>query len=278
VEKKISIIIPVYNDASRIEKLLNSITKLNYDKDQIEVIVADNASTDKVKEIALKYNAIYFFAGNKKGPDYARNEGVRIAQGSYIAFTDSDCIVDPDWLSEAEKILDNGAGAVGGKIKFTFEHDKPSIIEYVDSVRHLNQEQYVNEGFSATANFIIKKEIFNKIGLFGEDWKLSGDYEFGKRMQKEGYKILYGDKAVVFHEARKSFLGISKKTVRIATGQKLLKKSGLWKENRNIFYQLMPRKKIPRNENYYKFNFAEKLAVVLIFNYLHFLNVLRRIL
>jgi len=111
---KVSIIIPTKNNGDILEKCLASIRNLDYPpKDKYEVIIVDGHSTDNTVEIAKKYGCkvVYEDIGRIS---YARDLGVKYAEGEFIAFTDADCIVDRNWLKElikhfsASRVQDTG--------------------------------------------------------------------------------------------------------------------------------------------------------------------------
>lgn len=94
----VSVIIPCYNSESWIEETLLSVYNQSYQN--IEVIIIDDGSTDRTKEIIVsqKKENIYFSQKNK-GPSAARNLGIKMARGKYIAFLDSDDIWEKEKLS-----------------------------------------------------------------------------------------------------------------------------------------------------------------------------------
>ncbi len=98
MKKEVSVIIPTKNNGDILEKCLSSIKNLDYPKDKIEVIIVDGHSKDATVEIAKKYGCriLYEDIGTRGG---ACNVGVRNAEGKFIAFTDADCVVPKDWLT-----------------------------------------------------------------------------------------------------------------------------------------------------------------------------------
>lgn len=92
LEKKISVIIPVYNAEKYISETLDSIIKQSY-KNR-EIILVENGSKDRssdiIQEYEEKYQEIHMIKGVGKGPGSARNRGMEFASGEYIIFVDSD--------------------------------------------------------------------------------------------------------------------------------------------------------------------------------------------
>lgn len=121
---EISIIIPTYNMEKTLSKTLDSLDRLDFDRHKFEVIIVDDGSTDGSTEIArewvesTKLNAAHHLRDRSQGygPGIARNDGLEIAKGQVVAFTDADCIVHKDWLSELRKaVFDEGHAMVAGK-------------------------------------------------------------------------------------------------------------------------------------------------------------------
>lgn len=117
---KFSFIIPVYNRPDEIDELLQSLVLQDYDKD-FEIVVVEDGSSIPCKFIIDAYqerlNISYFFKANS-GPGDSRNFGMRNAQGDYFLILDSDCILPPSYLSEAEKALNqNYVDCFGGPDK-----------------------------------------------------------------------------------------------------------------------------------------------------------------
>lgn len=102
----ISIIVPVFNSETTLEKCLNSLINQSYKN--IEILVIDDGSTDKsaaiIKEMIQKDKRIHYFYQNNAGVSSARNYGLSLAKGEYIGFCDSD-----DWieLDMYEILLEN---------------------------------------------------------------------------------------------------------------------------------------------------------------------------
>ena len=96
---KISFIIPAYNEESALAKCIESIQRETargpYDG---EIIVGNNASTDRTREVAVSYRGVHVVDEPKKGPNHARQAGLRIATGDLIANIDADSIVPEGWL------------------------------------------------------------------------------------------------------------------------------------------------------------------------------------
>ena len=99
---KISIIMPAYNSEEFIRTSLSSIPK----REDIEIIVVNDGSTDKTAEIAKEFNVVLIDRKENMGIGYSRREALAAAQGEYIMFFDSDDTIVQDNFNKALDMLD----------------------------------------------------------------------------------------------------------------------------------------------------------------------------
>jgi glycosyltransferase involved in cell wall biosynthesis len=218
----VSVIIPVLNDSERLEICLNSLEKQTYPKELYEVIIVDNGSDENIEDLVKKFPQAALAYQPQRGSYAARNQGISIAKGEILAFTDSDCIPAQDWLETGVKHLlsmPNG-GLVAGRIEIFFKHpDHPTSVEYYDMITNLQQKYYAEiEKYAATANLFTFKKVFEEIGYFNAKLKSGGDSEWGKRAVSSGYAIAYAEDTCVAHPARCELDQLYKKTIRQAGG------------------------------------------------------------
>lgn len=168
-----SIVVLNYFGEKVIGNTLDSLLKLNYPIDKFEIIIVDNNSQDKSKEIILDYsekekNIKYLFLDKNKGFAGGNNEGIRIARGDYVVLLNNDCIVEEDWLKELVKIAqrDPKIFAVSSKIKlypmyydlkFNYSNDLFLIDAYLSDsfVSNFEQSKKIN------LNIINKGEYYH---------------------------------------------------------------------------------------------------------------------
>lgn len=117
-EPDVSIVIPAYNEQENILRALSSIasTVSNY---KIEVIVVDNNSTDRTKELVLLSGARYLFE-QKRGVKNARNRGLNAAKGRYIINADADTVYSPHWVNSLIDPLESNSNIAVTHGKFAF--------------------------------------------------------------------------------------------------------------------------------------------------------------
>jgi len=214
----VSVIVPAYNAEKDIANLIESLLDLDYPKELLEIIIIDNNSNDRTKEILKRYPVKLLEEKNIQSSYAARNKGVQNAKNEIIAFIDSDCVATPQWVKEGVKVLvSESAGLVGGKVEFIYSKHKTSA-ELYDSITHMQIESNIKDGnIAKTANLFAKSYLFDKIGMF-PDWVTSGgDVQWTAKATRNGFSLIYAPKAVVKHPAR-SLKALLKKQYRVGRG------------------------------------------------------------
>ena len=215
----VSIIVPVFNGEKTIEKCIQSLLNLHYPKDKYEIIIVDNNSTDNTRQIVEKY-PVKLLLETKRGSYAARNTGIKAAKGDFLAFTDSDCIADENWLKHLIKNFDDDeVGGVGGKV---VAYNPVTFVEqYIAKFSgDLDQETFVRykKPFIITANAMYKRDVLDKVGLFDESLLSGGDMDMGWRVFEKGFKIVYEPKAIVYHKHRTTLKGLFFQSFKYAEG------------------------------------------------------------
>ncbi len=195
----ISYIIPAFNSAKTIEECIHSILIQKGDK---ELIIVDNGSADNtvkiINHLAEEHPEIKVLEEKKRGPASARNRGLEIAHGDYIAFVDSDVILPEGWAEKAVEILESreNLAGVGGPAKNT---SRGIIAELFDPLflYYMNRpEEHVIS--LATMNALFKGSII-KNERFDENFVTSEDPELSFRLRRKGYQLLLSRELEVWH-------------------------------------------------------------------------------
>lgn len=161
---KFSIIVPVYNVEKYIKRCLDSIFNQSYQ--DFEVIVVNDGTQDNSMQIVNNYNVKILNQVNS-GLSVARNNGVRVAQGEYILFVDSDDYIEKDLLLEVSKMLDNDPEVIRVQMREVFDDNTPMIdyneigflgIEGQEAFDRISGYHYVEPAVL----YIIKKEYYLK--------------------------------------------------------------------------------------------------------------------
>lgn len=202
-----SVIIPTFNGGELLRACLKSVAKLNFPKQDFEVIVVDNNSTDDTRAIIAEFPFKYVLEDRTQTSYAARNAGVAVARGDILAFTDSDCEVHPDWLNH---ILDAArrnpkAGCIAGEI---MPFPGTTVVErFSDKIGLLKQRGPLSgwhfKPYAQTANASFRREVFTRIGLFDGHMKSGGDATFAWRMlDQTDCDIVFAPDAIVYHHHR----------------------------------------------------------------------------
>ena len=178
----ISVIIPVKNGSNYLKEAIKGILAQNMN---IEIIVVDDASIDNTVEIAKSYGCKVIKHETTKGPVIAKNNGLKIAQGKYILFHDHDDVMTGDALKNLynELASDTSVSAVQGKIQ-DFYSPEFNAEERVKTP--IKQEPYW--GLFSGA-ILMKKEIFDTIGLFSESITAGEILDWQSKMNSHGLRI-----------------------------------------------------------------------------------------
>ena len=225
----VSVVIPVFNDAGRLDMCLRALSRQTLPAERFELIVVDNGSSPSAAELlAMRHTAVHWASEPTPGSYAARNRGIALARGDVIAFTDSDCVPAEDWLETGVAALCSleNCGLVAGRIE-TFVPNDPNVAELYDSVAAFPQEEYVERlHFGATANVFTTAEVIRSVGPFNTAMKSGGDCEWGQRVHAAGYRQMYSAEARVLHPARPSLRALVDKRRRLAGGACLFDRSG----------------------------------------------------
>ena len=210
MKPKITVIVPAYNAEKTIEKTLASLKNQSF-KD-FDVIIVDDSSTDNTINVAKRFFKKVIKNKGRKGPAGARNTGIKEAKTEKLAFIDSDCFADKDWIKNIYKELEK-EDAVMGNVKIpksNYIGNSISLLGFPGG-GNLGFEKVwkVKNGYTdhiTSCNFGIKKSIFKKYGFFDDTFPYAGseDPEFSIKIFKQGVKIKYAEKPLVYHLPRDS--------------------------------------------------------------------------
>jgi len=220
------VIVPVWNDAGRLEDCLRALEAQTYQG--IEVVVVDNGPAEAVGRAVERCARARLVHEERPGSYAARNAGLAHARGEFIAFTDADCIPAPDWVEKGVARLASGGGraVVAGRIEiFPRAPGRPNAVEQYETLFALAQSEFVRRyKFGATANLFAPRAAFDRVGLFLAEVKSGGDLEWGRRANDCGYTVEYADEIRVRHPARSSLSQLYSKIVRVTGGLHDLKR------------------------------------------------------
>jgi glycosyltransferase involved in cell wall biosynthesis len=212
---KVSVIVPHYNDLAALDLCLAALERQTFPPHQREIIVADNASPQGEAAVAnVIANRARLVTVAKKGAGPARNGGVAAARGDILAFTDSDCLPEPQWLEKGVAALADCDFAGGGVEVTVRDASEVSPAESFERVFAFDIERYVTrKSFAATCNLFCPRAVFDAVGPFGVE--VSEDIDWSHRAVGQGFRIGYAPAAIVGHPARRTWDELRRKWIRL---------------------------------------------------------------
>jgi glycosyltransferase involved in cell wall biosynthesis len=200
----VSVVIAAYNCADYIAQTLRSV--LAQDPAPLEVIVVDDGSTDRTREVAASFpsdRVILLSRSNSGGPSAPRNAGIERARGRYIAFIDADDVMLPGKLAGALRLFERepALGFVFGDfVKFdAVRGEHPGT--FLEGYRHFAAlrkrkagdagfviaagdayDCLLSENFVGTSGVVVPKEVLRRVGVFDETLKAGEDFDLWLRI------------------------------------------------------------------------------------------------
>jgi glycosyltransferase involved in cell wall biosynthesis len=201
-----SVVVPTYNRWSLLKQTLASLSNQTLKKEDYEIIVVDDGSTDEteaeIKKLMFCTRNLRYFKQKNSGPATARNTGILHANGEIIAFIDSDAIADKAWLENAKKCFDKTEIlALEGKIEIPKGSEINIFSHYFENL---------SGGLYQTCNMFFKKDVL--LSIRGFDTKFEGKYFFREdsdlffSLIEKGHpldKIPFSSEVTVYHPPRK---------------------------------------------------------------------------
>ena len=201
---RVSVVVCSYNGGSTLEQCLRSLQALNYPN--YEIIVVNDGSTDHTTEILRQFPSVKAIHQPNRGLSAARNVGLRSATGSIVAYTDSDCFADADWLTHLVHLFQTcDAAAVGGP-NLTPEDGwlAGCVAAAPGQPVHVLESDQVAEHIPG-CNMAFRREALESIGGFDAVYRKAGDdVDVCWRLQQAGYWITFAPGAFVWHHRRQN--------------------------------------------------------------------------
>jgi len=200
---KISVVVATYNGGRTLRPCLESLRRLRYP--DYEVIVADDGSTDDTPEILRDFPDLHVITQDNRGLSAARNAGIEAATGEIVAFTDSDCFVDRDWLYHLAAAFERENIAGAGGPNLTPEDDGAAARAVARAPGHATHVLLPNDEVEHVpgCNMAFRRSVLLSVNGFDPVFRKAGDdVDVIWRMQDMGYRIGFAPAAFVWHHRR----------------------------------------------------------------------------
>lgn len=189
---KISAAVPTYNSEKIIKECLDSLMAQTHPFD--EIIIVDNASTDRTREIIKNYPFKAILLEKNMERCVSRNTGWRAAQNELVAIIENDSVYDRRWVEKVLKCIENGADAVV---------DRRAVYKPETFISRMNDEFFkvrlLKNKYTPYSAWVFKKSILEELGGYDEGQVGFEDMELGRRITEKGYKIAYQPEAESCH-------------------------------------------------------------------------------
>jgi len=208
-----SVVIPTYNRPEQLHNCLSSLTRLEYDRTQFEVIVVDDGSEQALNETINSFQStlnLKLVRQKNAGPASARNRGAQVSTGRFLAFTDDDCCPEKDWLQKLEvAFAESPTVVVGGQTINSLTQNIFSIAsQHIIDIgyEHCNSN-FQQARFFSSNNMAVPRKLFLQFSGFDERFRTSEDREFCDRWLKSGLVMTYKPDIIIRHSHSMNFFG-----------------------------------------------------------------------
>lgn len=238
---QLSIIIPCFNSETTILRSLNSIIAQDISI-KYEIIIIDDGSTDNtsfiVNKFINKYNniQIVYYKKNNGGVSSARNCGIKLSKGEYIALLDSDDIWEENKINTQIEILTKNS-----QIDFLGTNRNNERHFFVSKKKYIYKMNYFllfSKWWPSTPTVIFKKSILNKVGLYNENLKYAEDGEFYYRVVKHANLYVLNRSFVKTCPEKDTYgdSGLSSNLSKMYHGEIFILKSAFFNKDITIFH------------------------------------------
>ena len=248
----VSVIIPTYNRKNLLKRALHSVISQTFVPQ--EIIVVDDGSSDRTKDwVSERFPDVRYIYQDNSGVSSARNAGIKEAKGSWIAFLDSDDEWMPNKLEQQKRVINSFQEA-------WLCHTNEIWIRNGVRVNQMKKHQkYGGDVFEncldicriSPSSVLIKKEVFEMVGLFDESLKVCEDYDLWLRITAV-LPVIFLDQPLIIkyggHTDQLSRVDSGIEKYRIKSLEKILSSNSLSKSQSKIaISQLMKKLKIFSN-------------------------------
>ena len=180
-----SVVVPAHNEEALLGACLDALLAQDY-PGRLEIIVVDNASTDRTAEVA-RQRGVRVVHEPKRDYCQALICGFAAARSDVIALTDADTLVPPNWISSLARGYEDGVVAVGGNVVFDRPNWKSVLLAKVLVPAFNMLDRHDPHGPHLWgSNFSVLRDAFERIGGWNRDYSLEVDSEISERLRQVG--------------------------------------------------------------------------------------------
>lgn len=216
----VSIVVPAYNEEGNIGDTIESLLRLDYPKDRLEIIVVDDGSTDGTYAEAKRYEGpnVRVIRKENGGKSSALNRGIREAKYEIVACMDADSVATPGALRELVYHLVGEDGDAATPVMHVWKPrnlvEKFQWAEYILSNLFRRALDGLNAQYVTPGPFsIFRRDAFERFGGFDEE-NITEDMEMAMRIQAAGGKVIHVPTAIVYTKVPRSIVALIKQRVR----------------------------------------------------------------
>lgn len=216
----VSVVIPTYNGSHYLAEAVRSVLAQSYGI--LEIIVVDDGSQDDIEKIlAPFFPKVTYVRQENAGPAAARNLGISLAKGNFVAFLDDDDIWHPTKTAEQVKLLIENPKCALVYSNPEWIDEAGRVIPYRGPMEFPGGEVYVRfltrNWIGTTSGALVRREVFDEIGLFDENMECfcGEDYDLWVRIARD-YEVIFCPGNLLSYRVRSS--GISKNLDKALTG------------------------------------------------------------
>ena len=209
----VSIVVPVKDEEKVVGRLLRALLRLEYQQDKMEIVIVEDASTDKTPEICKWFaeqhpdRVKFFHRPFSKGKPSALNFGFKHATGEIVAVFDADNVPKPDTLLRAVKYFEDPSVAAVQGTTLIINADENMLTKFISYEEAVWLNNYL-QGKDALNLFVpltgscqfLRREIVEKVGNWDENC-LAEDLEMSAKITDKGFKIRYAPDVISWQEA-----------------------------------------------------------------------------
>jgi glycosyltransferase involved in cell wall biosynthesis len=205
---KASVVVPVYNGGELFLRCLRALFAQTLARDQYEVIVVDDGSTDSSAAYAASFGATVISQANAGAPA-ARNAGIYAARGEWVAFTDADCVPSRRWLQALLQRAERDPRSIGAAGRLTGYESNTAAARFVDLMSGLDAEVYLRHPvfpFAPSGNLMYRRDYLIAVGGFDARYATYDACDLHTRLlARYDGSFEYEPAALVLHHHRASW-------------------------------------------------------------------------